>query len=66
MKKSFIHPHSTTVCLPLLLSLLTAMTALAAEAPAAGSTEKTAAIVLTDEAARQAMAALPLAVPVAL
>ena len=45
---------------------VTAMTALAAEAPAAGSTEKTAAIVLTDEAARQAMAALPLAVPVAL
>lgn len=30
MKKSFIHPHSTTVCLPLFLSLLTAMTALAA------------------------------------
>ena len=29
---------------------VTAMTALAAEAPAAGSTEKTAAIVLTDEA----------------
>ena len=51
MKKSFIHPHSTTVCLPLFLSLLTAMTALATpEAKAAsGGVPRVVVNILVDQ-----------------